>query len=187
MLTYLYPSILIVSFFVLFFSIKFIKGSIALLEYFYWILFGIYTASLVSLTLFPFPFQKFLIQVMVEDKLGLQHNFIPFKGIKDAFDFGYLSIGLKQIGGNVLLFIPIGFGLPILFSQIKYNKIIFIGLAISLTIELVQAIAGYFIGYNYRAFDVDDLIINTLGTFLGLFLFKTTQKYLKRNNLLLDK
>ncbi|MBR8644771.1 VanZ family protein [[Brevibacterium] frigoritolerans] len=87
----------------------------------------------------------------------------------------------------MLLFIPLGFALPILFSKIKIKHIILIGFLTSLTIEVVQAIAGYFIGYNYRSFDIDDLIMNSFGTIIGLLIFKVLFKFLKNNQLLSEK
>lgn len=184
MLNGLYPSIVIILIFVLFFGYKFLKGSISILYYFYWIIFGVYISGLIVYTLFPFPYQKLLIQTMIEEKLGLHYNLIPFKSVVDAIKFGYFSVGLRQIGGNVLLFIPLGFALPILFSNIKHRHVFIIGFAVSLTIETIQAVAGYFIGYNYRAFDIDDLILNTFGTFLGLIIFKLLYKFIIRSPLL---
>ncbi len=70
LLNYLYPSILIMAFFVLFFGYRFLKSYITLQKYSYWIIFGIYFTFLVDITLFPFPYQKNLIQVMIE-QLGL--------------------------------------------------------------------------------------------------------------------
>lgn len=59
------------------------------------------------------------------------------------------------------------------------------GFGISLTIELIQFVCGLFIGYNYRSFDVDDLILNTLGTIIGLLLYKLFYGVLKKYELLL--
>ncbi|PGM55498.1 VanZ family protein [Bacillus sp. AFS053548] len=168
MLNFLYPSIIISTFFILYFGYQFLKGSITLLKLLYWLIFGIYFTCLINLTLFPFPYQKYLIQVMIEDHLGYNHNFIPFKSIVDTINYGSISIFLKQIAGNVLLFIPLGFAFPILFFKLTNRKTILIGFTLSLAIELIQATSGLFLGYNYRSCDIDDLILNTLGTIIGL-------------------
>jgi glycopeptide antibiotics resistance protein len=183
----LYPSIIIISFFLLFFGYKFIKGHISVMHFFYWIIFSVYIASLVVYTLFPFPYQKELIEIMIEDNLGVYHNLIPFKAFVDAINMGSLTIAIKQIGGNILLFMPLGFALPILFPVIKKGKVILTGFLVSLTIELVQAIAGVFLGYNYRSFDVDDLIMNTLGTVIGLLVFNLLSNFLKQSGLLISR
>ncbi|WP_420486117.1 VanZ family protein [Gottfriedia acidiceleris] len=127
MFNFLYPSIIISTFFILFFGYQFLKGSITLLKLLYWLIFGIYFTCLINYTLFPFPYQKYLIQVMIEDQLGSNHNFIPFKSIVDTINYGSISIVLKQIAGNVLLFIPLGFAIPILFIKITNRKTILIG------------------------------------------------------------
>lgn len=171
----------------MFFGFKFLKGSITSLHYYYWLIFGVYVAGLVVFTLFPFPYQKFLIETMIKDNLGLTHNFIPFNGIKEAVQSGYFPVALKQIGGNILLFIPLGFSLPILLSKVKKRVAILISFLVSLTIELIQLIAANLIGYNYRAFDVDDLLMNTLGATIGLLVFKFLFGYLKKNDLLINK
>ena len=187
MLNALYPSIIIISFFVMFFGFRYFKGTISSLRYFNWIIFCIYITGMVVLTFFPIPYQKFLIQTMIEDNLGLKHNFIPFKGVLELLAPEYLSIGLRQFVGNILLFVPLGFGVSILFFKLKPKAIIVIGFFVSLSIEILQAILGFIIGYNYRAFDVNDLILNTVGTIIGLIIFKALFKFLNNNNLILDK
>ncbi len=183
----LYPSIIIVSCFILFFGYRFIRGYISVLHFLYWIIFSVYTASLVVYTLFPFPYQKELIEIMIEDNLGMKNNFIPFKAFVDAMNYGSLTIAIKQIGGNILLFMPLGFALPILFPVIKKGKVILIGLTVSLIIELIQGVASYFLGYIYRIVDVDDLIMNTLGTVIGLLVFNLLSNFLKQSGLLISR
>jgi glycopeptide antibiotics resistance protein len=172
------------TFFTLFFGYRLLKGYLTLLKFFYWIIFGIYITCLIDFTLFPFPFQKYLIQVMIEDHLGYNHNFIPFKVVEDSIRYGSVTMALKQIGGNILLFVPIGFALPVLYPGIKKSKAIIVGFLVSLTIELIQGTAGVFLGYNYRACDIDDLILNTLGTVLGVLIFGLSKNYLKNSGLI---
>lgn len=81
-------------------------------------------------------------------------NLIPFIGMVEDFKNSVL---------NVLLFIPLGITLPILWNKFKAHKsTIHFGFGMSLTIELLQAL-------TFRATDVNDLITNTLGTVLGYF------------------
>lgn len=62
---------------------------------------------------------------------------------------------------NVLLFIPLGIFLTALWQRFRsgWHAVAF-GFCVSLTIELLQI-------FTYRATDINDLITNTLGTFLG--------------------
>ena len=89
-------------------------------------------------------------------------NFIPFKEI-----FRY-SIGsskfIKNILGNILLFIPFGFFTSYFLKVNKIKAPIILTFITSFTIEIVQ----YYIG---RVFDIDDIILNLIGGILGFFLY----------------
>lgn len=65
--------------------------------------------------------------------------------------------------GNIVMFLPIGFCLPLLW-RVKARWGVLAGALISLFIELSQLRLA-------RGTDVDDLILNTLGAFLGALLF----------------
>ncbi|PFM81833.1 hypothetical protein COJ46_07105 [Bacillus sp. AFS077874] len=110
----------------------------SLLKYLYWIIFGIYITCLVDFTLFPFPYQNYLIQVMIEDHLGYTNNFVPFKVVVDSIRYGSFSIALKQVGGKILLFMSLGFALQVLYPKIMKSKTILVGFTISLGIEIIQ-------------------------------------------------
>lgn len=85
------------------------------------------------------------------------YNAIVYLGFWQPFYINFL--------GNILLFIPIGFLLPLLFKRMEYfpNTII-IGLGTSFFIEIVQLPQN-------RSSDVDDLWLNTLGALLGYLLY----------------
>ena len=62
---------------------------------------------------------------------------------------------------NVALFVPLGMMLPLLWNPYqKIRKTLLFGLATSLVVELLQLL-------TFRATDVNDLITNTVGTYLG--------------------
>lgn len=68
---------------------------------------------------------------------------------------------------NIILLFPLGIFLKNLFNY-KLNKIITISFLVSLSFELLQLSGLLFIyPHPYRLFDVDDLIMNTLGGLLG--------------------
>ena len=71
---------------------------------------------------------------------------------------------------NILLFIPLGVALPFLWNKFrtKRNSVLF-GFAVSFVIELLQIL-------TYRATDINDLITNTLGTYLGFLCAKCLLK-----------
>ncbi len=91
-------------------------------------------------------------------KLGRDINLIPLK------DFMQMTSVL-----NIVMFVPIGFLLGLI-EGIKWKKITMIGFSISFFIEISQILVNVFIGYNFRIADVNDLIFNTLGTIIGLFI-----------------
>lgn len=66
--------------------------------------------------------------------------------------------------GNVLLFLPLGFLLPMVWKKKTFAKYICAGIMTTVVLELIQPIMG-------RSFDVDDLITNTIGFLIGYFLY----------------
>ena len=87
----------------------------------------------------------------------LNLNLLPLIGIIDDWKNSIL---------NVLLFIPLGIALPILWKPFKSLKAtVFSGFSLSLIIELLQIL-------TFRTTDINDLITNTTGTFLGFLCSK---------------
>ena len=100
-------------------------------------------------------------------------NLIPFKEIR-RFITRSDVLGVRaawiNIGGNIAAFIPLGlFMAPLagLYVQPKsgllgqFIKVVIMTLNISLIVELAQLIS------KVGSFDVDDLILNTLGGIIG--------------------
>lgn len=80
-------------------------------------------------------------------------NWIPF------CDFS--SANIVGMGLNILMFIPFGAFLPIYFGRFwKMSTTVLAGAFMSFTIEVLQL-------FTFRLTDIDDLIMNTLGTLLG--------------------
>lgn len=89
-------------------------------------------------------------------------NLTPFKEMF-RYSFGSYKF-MKNIVGNILLFIPFGF----FTSYYLNNKRTIISLIIPLIISICAEGIQYHIG---RVFDVDDIILNVLGGFLGYLLY----------------
>jgi glycopeptide antibiotics resistance protein len=98
-------------------------------------------------------------------------NLKPFSTIR-LFSSNRVSAeySYKNIGGNIIGFIPLGILLPLLFPLLRrfllLTSAVFL---ISLLFETTQLVAG--IG----VFDVDDLILNTAGGILGYVLYAVTR------------
>ena len=83
-------------------------------------------------------------------------NLIPFSNKIDTI--GYLL--------NVVLFVPLGFFIPLIWKQMgKLSNSLLAGAAFSILIELSQLL-------SYRGTDIDDLITNTLGATIGYLIYK---------------
>lgn len=92
-------------------------------------------------------------------------SFIPFEGIIEMLQGGITTHSFINIIGNIVMFMPIGFLLPLIYTKINsYKKVLVIGFCTSLLIELSQL-------FLTRGTDVDDLILNTLGSILGYLAF----------------
>jgi glycopeptide antibiotics resistance protein len=91
-------------------------------------------------------------------------NWIPFKTIASYFmgNKGLLIVGLN-LAGNLLLLAPIGFLIPAGFPDIRRNTIFMLALCTSLSIEIIQHI------FQIGIFDVDDVLLNSLGFILGYY------------------
>ena len=89
-------------------------------------------------------------------------NLTPFKEI-----FRY-TIGsrkfFRNIIGNIVLFIPYGYFAAYFPHNKKMATVTFLTLLVSFSIEAIQ----YKIG---RVFDIDDIILNTLGGVIGYLIF----------------
>lgn len=85
-------------------------------------------------------------------------NLIPFQ------DFSARNVEGMVL--NAIMFAPLGFLLPAYFERYRHwGRTLAAGFLTSLTVELIQL-------FTFRATDVDDLIMNTLGTLVGFLLAK---------------
>lgn len=98
-----------------------------------------------------------------------EYNLIPFKTINNYIKYrAYVNTKTLVINiiGNVVAFMPMGFFIPILFRKKRnLGEVLFFSSLISLVVEFMQY--RFVVG----SFDVDDIILNTLGGMLGYILF----------------
>lgn len=120
-------------------------------------LFFIYFLILVNLTICKMG----MLQISLKHKFYV--NYIPFIETINIFKDNFMGIGnaVYNVVGNILLFVPLGFFISLLFS--KKNKILSIvlyGFCASIAIELLQLLTAN------NLTDIDDIIFNTLGSVL---------------------
>ena len=118
--------------------------------------FVIYILIVLKLTVFRF-------NVHYDER---QLNLTPFVDLINVYKNVGISAFMRLFLGNIGWFIPFGFLLPVLDKEEKFVKTIIAGMIFSLIIETLQ-----FVLYKGVA-ELDDLILNTLGTALGYCISK---------------
>lgn len=108
------------------------------------------------------------------------NNFIPFKTIYQylfsATNLSF-SIRIQNLAGNIIGFIPFGFLMPLLSRKFLNLKVITLTtFCLSLVYELTQLV------FRFGSFDVDDLILNTLGGVVGYLLIYWILTFMARKS-----
>ena len=142
------------------------------------IYFLIYTMTIFSLTLFDeiYGRQGFVIIEWDKDLLDMylnqSFNIIPFNTIK-LFAEGYIKgiVSFKNFSiniiGNFFAFMPYSVFLPLILKKInKYYKFLIIMIIIIVLIEILQFVT------MSGSCDIDDLILNLLGSSIAYFVVK---------------
>ncbi|MEU0430754.1 VanZ family protein [Streptomyces sp. NPDC006290] len=115
-----------------------------------------FAVALARLTLEPSPASTALIH----------NNLHPGRSLRAYLDQPELRDAFKQIGGNLVLGVPFGVLLPVVFPKTRgILRVLALTAAVMLLVELVQGalITG-------RSFDIDDVILNTTGALVGYLL-----------------
>jgi len=100
---------------------------------------------------------KLLHRIQTKDKINLQ-PFLMFK---------QFQIASTQVIGNLVMLLPLGIYIPLLFPRLAgFFKVCIICLSVSVSIELMQLIT------NARSTDIDDVILNTSGAIVGYIIYK---------------
>ena len=102
---------------------------------------------------------------------GMRINLIPFHSISGFFRHFRFSTFMINIVGNIVMFIPWGFGLPLLW---KKRQSVFSAVLFSALLPLFIETAQLFI---QRSVDVDDLILNFAGGLSGYILYSFYRKH----------
>ena len=100
----------------------------------------------------------FQVVTFKDDVSWSTNNFIPFREIL-RYNMGS-RLFFKNVIGNMLMFAPYGFFISFYLKNEKPLLTLILTLVASISIEVVQLVIG-------RVFDIDDIILNLLGGFLG--------------------
>lgn len=93
-------------------------------------------------------------------------NLHPGRSLSAYLDQPALRDAVRQIGGNLLLGVPFGVLVPVVAPRTRAMwRVVLLTAAVMLLVELVQGAV-----VTGRAFDIDDVILNTTGALAGYLL-----------------
>lgn len=126
-------------------------------------LFWMYCGGAAILGLTP----RWVVPALADLPLGGAWNEagLPFfsLGTVSLVPFRTFSYSAYILAANVVLFLPFGLFAALLWRKFTWYRALLTGGCITLFIETCQLFVG-------RAFDIDDLMLNTLGVFCGFLL-----------------
>lgn len=107
------------------------------------------------------------------------YNLVLFKEIGRFWHhretLGVLAVMLNLVG-NVVAFLPLGFFLPIMYRKCRsFFYTVFFCFEFSLIVETIQLVS------KVGSFDVDDLLLNTIGGAIGYLCFAILN-YMRRKH-----
>ncbi|MFE1585494.1 VanZ family protein [Streptomyces sp. NPDC059402] len=115
-----------------------------------------FAVVLARLTLHPSPASEALTHT----------NLHPGRSLRAYLDQPALRDAVKQIGGNILLGVPFGVLVPVVAPRTRgVLRVLLLTAVVMLLVEFAQGalVTG-------RAFDIDDVILNTGGALIGYLL-----------------
>jgi glycopeptide antibiotics resistance protein len=135
-------------------------------------IFWMYLVIFIGLTIFPIPIRSNFEKSVWRESIAhvfSRINLVPFC-FGDLFSL-HPNIILQEIVGNILLTVPFGFGI-IFITPVKSKNIIWLAFLVGLVIETFQLLISIGLGGSYRSTDINDVILNALGVFIGYGLFR---------------
>ncbi len=135
------------------------------------VVFGLYLVLLFYVLFFAEGYGRAAVE-------ELRYNLVPFAEISRFLTYhrqiGILPV-LLNIGGNILGFMPLGFELPALIPFFRKGiRAVAGGALLSSMVEVIQLVA------RVGSYDVDDILLNTLGTLLGYLVYRSISGYRRR-------
>ncbi|MEU6371075.1 VanZ family protein [Streptomyces sp. NPDC046931] len=115
-----------------------------------------FAAALARMTLEPSPASRALVH----------SNLHPGRSLRAYLEQPAARGAVRQIGGNILLGVPFGILLPVLAPGTR--GLLRVGLVTAIVMLLVELAQGALV--TGRAFDIDDVILNTTGALVGYLL-----------------
>ncbi len=109
--------------------------------------------------------------VTTTDFESYSNNFIPFKEImRYRIDS---TLFYKNVIGNIILFVPFGYFVCNYLKNSKWYIALILTFITSISTEIIQMNID-------RSFDIDDILLNIVGGFLGFILYKYERKFIDK-------
>ncbi|GAA3494907.1 VanZ family protein [Streptomyces prasinosporus] len=116
----------------------------------------VFAVVLARLTLQPSPASEALTHT----------NLRPGRSLRAYLDQPELRDAVRQVGGNILLGVPFGVLVPVVAPRTRgFLRVLVLTAVVMLLVEAAQGLL-----VTGRAFDVDDVILNTCGALIGYLL-----------------
>lgn len=152
--------------------------------------FILYMITIYFLVIFPLPSEEYVASLTT-----VKYNLVPFSFITDfikessfvitnpkTYLKAILHPSFYTVVFNLIMFIPFGMYLRYYF-KCSFKKTLLLSFLLSLFFEFTQLTGLYGIySRPYRLFDVNDLMINTLGGIIGYFTAGLFKKVLPSRN-----
>lgn len=123
-------------------------------------------AAFAGTVLFSLVLARVTLEPSAASTALVHSNTQPGASIRLYLDGMSVTEAVKQLGGNVLLGVPFGVLLPVLLPQAR--GLVRVAVVTAVVMTLVELTQGALV--TGRAFDVDDVILNTAGALLGYLL-----------------
>ena len=131
---------------------------------------SLYVLGLIKITVFPFTFEHFGWYDQIP---YMSVQLVPFRTIQRlCYNHNYV-----QIFGNLLLLVPIPFFLYLFKKTMSRFRMALYSIGISLFIEMLQFLINVITKICNHVVDVDDLILNSLGSSLFILVFYNSFKF----------
>jgi Glycopeptide antibiotics resistance protein len=111
---------------------------------------------------------------------GLGINIIPIVDLIRDFQTVSLRVFMFQVFGNIVSFMPLAFLLAIIYPKYRIaRKNMLLCFIISMSIEIIQLLINIITQIANRGVEINDIILNTLGSIVGFLLYVFSEKILK--------
>ncbi|MEU6880260.1 VanZ family protein [Streptomyces sp. NPDC046712] len=128
-----------------------------------WIRVGVTVLALAAMVAFGVVLTRLTLQPSPASEMLTHANLRPGDSIRAYLEQPAFRDTVKQLGGNILLGVPFGLLLPVVSPRSRgFVRVALLTVATMLLVELIQGAL-----VRGRAFDIDDVLLNTTGALLG--------------------